>query len=311
MTKSPLSWTPDDIPDLTGRIILVTGANSGLGLESARMLAGRGATVVMACRNADKGRSAMATIRAQHPAADLALMELDLADLGSVRRFAETFRNSYDRLDVLINNAGLMAPPLQHTRDGFEMQFGTNHLGHFALTGLLLDRLEAADAPRIVVVSSLAHRMGNIYFDNLDGSRWYRRWQFYGQSKLANLMFALDLERRLKDNGSSVKVMAVHPGYSATNLQQGIPGHALFNAVTAQSQEKGAYPSVFAATSEQTESGRYYGPHGFMELWGMPAEAQIRRLARNQKVADRLWQVSESLTGVSYLSRSTGDRTTP
>jgi len=169
----------------------------------------------------------MADIRAQHPDADLVLMELDLADLDSVRRFAETFRQKYDRLDVLINNAGLMAPPLQHTRDGFEIQFGTNHLGHFALTGHLLDRLEAAVEPRIVVVSSLAHRMGNIYFDNLNGEKWYRRWQFYGQSKLANLMFALELERRLKDEGSSVKVMAVHPGYSATNLQQGIPGHRL------------------------------------------------------------------------------------
>lgn len=311
MKRTPFSWTPDDIPELTGKTILVTGANSGLGLESARMLAGRGATVVMACRNADKGRAAMESIRAQHPNADLTLMELDLADLGSVHRFAEAFRSNHDRLDVLINNAGLMAPPLQHTRHGFEMQFGTNHLGHFALTGLLLDRLEAAEAPRVVVVSSLAHRMGNIYFDNLNGEKWYRRWQFYGQSKLANLMFALELERRLREQGSSVKVMAVHPGYSATNLQQGIPGHGLFNAVTAQSQEKGAYPSVFAATSEQAESGRYYGPHGFMELWGMPAEAQVRRLARNQKVADRLWQESESLTGVSYLSRSTGDRTTP
>jgi|AntDeeMinimDraft_4_1070355.scaffolds.fasta_scaffold00224_30 hypothetical protein len=311
MKKTPFAWTPDDIPELTGKTILVTGANSGLGLESARMLAGRGATVVMACRNAQKGQAAMADIRAQHPDADLVLMELDLADLDSVRRFAETFRQKYDRLDVLINNAGLMAPPLQHTRDGFEIQFGTNHLGHFALTGHLLDRLEAAVEPRIVVVSSLAHRMGNIYFDNLNGEKWYRRWQFYGQSKLANLMFALELERRLKDEGSSVKVMAVHPGYSATNLQQGIPGHRLFNAVTAQSQEKGAYPSVFAATSEQAESGRYYGPHGLMEFWGMPAEADVRRLARNPKVADQLWQVSESLTGVTYLSKSSADRTTP
>lgn len=311
MKKTPFSWTADDIPDLTGRTVLVTGANSGLGLESARMLGARGATVVMACRNAQKGQRAIEDIQAQHPNADLVLMELDLADLGSIHRFAESFRRDYEKLDVLINNAGLMAPPLQHTRDGFEMQFGTNHLGHFALTGLLLDRLEAAEAPRIVVVSSLAHRMGDIYFDNLNGEKWYRRWQFYGQSKLANLMFALELARRLQAAGSPMKAIAVHPGYSATNLQQGIPGHGLFNAVTAQSQKKGALPSVFAATSEQAESGHYYGPHGFMEFWGMPAEAHIRRLARNPEVADRLWQMSESLTGVSSLSRSTGDRTTP
>lgn len=301
MKKTPLPWTPSDIPDLSNRTVLVTGANSGLGLESARMLSSHGATVVMACRNTQKGKAAMEDIRGGHPEAKLELMELDLADLTSVRQFSETFRKHHDRLDILINNAGVMAPPLQHTKDGFEMQFGTNHLGHFALTGLLLETLEAAEAPRVVVVSSLAHRMGNIYFDNLDGKKWYKRWKFYGQSKLANLMFALELDRRLRGKNSSIQVMAAHPGYSATNLQRGIPGHKLFNAVTAQSQEKGACPSVFAATSELARSGQYYGPNGFMELWGMPAEADIRRLARNEKVAGRLWEVSSELSGVSYL----------
>lgn len=301
MKKSPLPWTPNDIPDLSNQTVLVTGANSGLGLESARMLSSHGATVVMACRNTQKGKAAMEAIRGEHPDAKLELMELDLADLASVRQFSETFRKHHERLDILINNAGVMAPPLQHTKDGFEMQFGTNHLGHFALTGLLLETLEAAEAPRIVVVSSLAHRMGNIYFDNLDGKKWYKRWKFYGQSKLANLMFALEMDRRLRGKNSSIQVMAAHPGYSATNLQRGIPGHKLFNAVTAQSQEKGACPSVFAATSELAKSGQYYGPNGFMELWGMPTEADIRRLARNEKVAGRLWEVSSELSGVRYL----------
>lgn len=301
MKKTPLPWTPNDIPDLTNRTALVTGANSGLGLESARMLSRHGATVVMACRNSEKGKAAMEDIRRGHPEAKLALMTLDLADLASVRQFCDTFKKHYAHLDILINNAGVMAPPLQHTKDGFELQFGTNHLGHFALTGLLLDTLEAAEAPRVVVVSSLAHRMGNLYFDNLDGKNGYQRWKFYGQSKLANLMFALELDRRLRGTNSSIQVMAVHPGYSATNLQRGIPGHKLFNAVTAQSQEKGACPSVFAATSALAKSGQYYGPHGFMEFWGMPAEADIRRLARNEKVASRLWEVSEGLSGVSYL----------
>ena len=300
MKGHPFPWTPADIPDLSGRSIVITGANSGLGLESARMLANSGAQIVMACRDGDKGHRASSDIRAEIPEASLDVMELDLARLTSIRRFVEQFRERYDRLDVLINNAGVMAPPLQHTSDGFEMQFGTNHLGHFALTGLLMDRLKAGDAPRIVVLSSLAHRMGSIYFDNIDGRQGYQRWKFYGQSKLANLMFALELDRRLRAEDSTVSAIAVHPGYSATNLQQSIPGHRLFNALTAQSAEQGAQPSVFAATSESARSGGYYGPHGLMEFWGRPAEAQVRRLARNQNVRGRLWALSEELTGVRF-----------
>lgn len=302
MKKSPLQWNPKDIPDLSGRRFLVTGANSGIGLEAARLFAGHGAEVVLACRNSEKGRAALDDIRGDHPDADLALMQLDLAELASVRRFAEVFKERFDRLDVLLNNAGLMAPPLQRTKDGFEMQFGTNHLGHFALTGLLLDRLEAAEAPRVVVVSSLAHTMGDIYFDNLNAEKGYKRWKFYGQSKLANLMFALELDKRLRDAGSRIKALAVHPGYSATHLQDTMPGGGLLNALMAQPKEKGCYPSVFAATSEQACSGEYYGPHGFMEMRGMPAPARVRGLARKQAVRDRLWQVSEALTGVSYLA---------
>jgi NAD(P)-dependent dehydrogenase (short-subunit alcohol dehydrogenase family) len=300
MTK-PLEWRPEEIPDLSGRTVLITGANSGLGLESTRMLAGRGARVVMACRNRDKGEQARDEVRAAHPEARLDLMQVDLADLGSVRDFAHAFRQHYERLDVLMNNGGIMAPPRQYTRDGFEMQFGVNHLAHFALTGLLLDQLETAPDPRIVLISSFAHRMGDIYFDNLNAEKWYQRWKFYGQSKLANLMHALELDRRLRADGSSIRAVPVHPGYSATGLQRTVAGGGFFNALFAQSQTKGAYPQVFAATSELAESGHYYGPHGFMELWGMPAEADMRKLAKNEEVADKLWQVSEEMTGVYYL----------
>jgi NAD(P)-dependent dehydrogenase (short-subunit alcohol dehydrogenase family) len=298
----PLNWTPDAIADLTGRTMLITGANSGLGLESTRMLAGRGARVVMACRNLDKGRQAMDEVRAAYPDAELDLMELDLADLNSVRAFAQAFRQHYEKLDVLMNNGGIMAPPLAHTKDGFEMQLGVNHLAHFALTGLLLDQLEAAPDPRIVLISSFAHRMGNIYFDNLNAEKWYKRWKFYGQSKLANLMHALELDRRLRAEGSSIRAVPVHPGYSATGLQRTVAGGGFFNALFAQSQTQGAYPQVFAATSERAEAGQYYGPHGFMEFWGYPTEVGMRKLAKNEAVADQLWTVSAEMTGVDYLA---------
>ncbi len=299
--KKALNWTPDTIPDLSGKTVLITGANSGLGLESTHMLAGRGARVVMACRNPDKGEQARAEVRAAHPEAHLDLMQVDLSDLASVRDFAHAFRQHYQRLDVLMNNAGIMAPPLEHTKDGFEMQLGVNHLAPFALTGLLLDQLESAPDPRIVLISSFAHRMGDIYFDNLNAEKWYQRWKFYGQSKLANLMHALELDRRLRADGSSIRAVPVHPGYSATGLQRTVAGGGLFNALFAQSQTKGAYPQVFAATSELAESGTYYGPHGFMELWGMPAQAQMRKLAKNEEVARQLWRISEEMTGVYYL----------
>ncbi|HKJ77611.1 MAG TPA: oxidoreductase, partial [Gammaproteobacteria bacterium] len=249
------AWTPDRIPDLSGKTILVTGANSGLGLESTRLLAGRGAQVVMACRSRDKAGAAIRSIEAKQPDAELVFMELDLADLESVRSFVDAFEQRFPALDVLLNNAGLMAPPLMHTRQGFEIQFGTNHLGHFALTGLLLERLEAAGEPRVVCVSSTAHRIGRLDFDNLDARKGYSRWRFYGQSKLANLMFALELHRRLRERGSRIRALAAHPGYAATNLQGYVPGGSLFNALMAQSQVRGCYPGVFAATAPEAESG--------------------------------------------------------
>ena len=295
-----VTWTPEQMPTLEGKTILVTGANSGLGLESTRLLASRGAEVIMACRNQAKGQQALDLIKKEFPSANLTLMSLDLADQQSVKEFAEDFKRRYTKLDILMNNAGLMAPPLSRTKDGFEMQFGTNHLGHFALTGLLLDLLEKADAPRIVTVSSMAHKWGNIYFNNLNADKGYHRWRFYGQSKLANLMFTRELHRRLSARGSRIKAIAVHPGYSDTNLQSDTIFSG-FNRFFAQPQEMGCYPSVYAATSDTARSGEYYGPNGFMEMAGYPAPAHVRKLARNQDVAKELWQVSEKLTGIQFL----------
>ena len=299
-TMATVTWTPEQIPDLTGQTVLITGANSGLGLESTKLLAGRGAEVIMACRNQNKGQQALDSIKAEQPDAKLVLMSLDLSDQQSVKAFADAFKARYSKLDILLNNAGLMAPPLSRTKDGFEMQFGTNHLGHFALTGLLLDILEKADAPRIVTVSSVAHNFGRIYFGNLNAEKSYYRWTFYGQSKLANLMFALELDRRLRARGSKIKSIAVHPGYSDTNLQDGT-GFALFNRFFAQPQHMGCYPSVYAATSAEAQSGGYYGPNGLFEIAGYPAPARMRKLACNDEVAQRLWQESEKLTGVQFL----------
>jgi len=216
-------WTAEDIPDQSGRIAIVTGANSGLGLVTARELARSGARVVLACRNLDKGHEAVDQIRAAVPDAQVQLDELDLASLESVRGFAERFKATHDGLDLLINNAGVMAPPRRRTVDGFELQFGTNHLGHFLLTNLLLDSMEGREDARVVTLSSTAHKMGRISFDNLDGDRYYFRWRAYGQSKLANLLFALELDRRLRSRGSTVKSLAAHPGYAATNLQTASP----------------------------------------------------------------------------------------
>jgi NAD(P)-dependent dehydrogenase (short-subunit alcohol dehydrogenase family) len=296
-----VTWTPEQMPSQAGKTILITGANSGLGLESARLLAGHGAELIMACRNPEKGQQAVESMRADYPEAKLDLMQLDLSDLQSVRDFADQVHERYDKLDVLLNNAGIMAPPFQRTRDGFEMQMGTNHLGHFALTGRLLDLLENAEAPRVVTVSSLAQYMGRINLDNLNAEKGYHRWLFYGHSKLANLMFARELDRRLRESGSRVQSLAAHPGYSSTNLQNDTV-FAHINQFLAQPQHMGAYPSVYAATSEEVERGGFYGPNGLFGAGGYPAPAHARRVTDDRQVADRLWKKSEELTGVAYLN---------
>jgi NAD(P)-dependent dehydrogenase (short-subunit alcohol dehydrogenase family) len=298
-------WTAEDIPDQSGRSAIVTGANSGLGLVTARELARSGARVVLACRNLDKGHEAVDQIRAAVPDAQVQLEELDLASLASVRGFAERFKSTHDGLDLLINNAGVMAPPRHRTADGFELQFGTNHLGHFLLTTLLLDSMEGREDARVVTLSSTAHKIGRISFDNLDGDRHYFRWRAYGQSKLANLLFALELDRRLRSQGSTVKSLAAHPGYAATNLQSASPPlldrlvMRVSNKLIAQSEEMGALPTLFAATQPGLEGGTYVGPDGPSEQRGHPTIVQPNSRARDEATARRLWQVSEELTGAA------------
>jgi NAD(P)-dependent dehydrogenase (short-subunit alcohol dehydrogenase family) len=302
----PDKWTVGSIPDQSGRTALVTGANSGLGLVTARELARAGARVVLACRNTQKGEAALTDCEAAARGGQLELEQLDLASLDSVRDFAERFRAGHDGLDLLINNAGVMATPRRRTADGFELQFGTNHLGHFALTGLLIGTMEGRDDARVVTLSSGAHRIGRIAFDNLGGDRRYFRWRAYGQSKLANLMFALELDRRLRAAGSTVKSLAAHPGYAATNLQFAGPTGVdvaimkVSNRVIAQSDDMGALPTLYAATEPGLEGGTFCGPDGFLEQRGYPKPVAPSGAARDKEVARRLWEVSEEMTGVRF-----------
>lgn len=299
-------WDAGNIPDQSGRTAIVTGANSGLGLVTATELARHGATVVLACRNAEKGASAVREIEAAAPGASVALARLDLGSLASVREFAERFSADHDALDLLVNNAGVMAPPRRETADGFELQIGTNLLGHFALTGLLLTRMEGRDDARVVTLSSNAHKMGRIKLDDLQSTRRYTRWGAYGQSKLADLMFALELDRRLRAGGSTVKSVAAHPGYAATNLQFAAPPlldrivMRGANLLLAQSAELGALPSLYAATEPGLEGGSYVGPDGLGEMRGHPHVVSTSRAARDEQTAERLWSAAEQLTGVSF-----------
>jgi NAD(P)-dependent dehydrogenase (short-subunit alcohol dehydrogenase family) len=299
-------WTAADIPDQAGRTAVVTGANSGLGLAAARALAGAGAEVVLACRDTAKGEAAVESIRAELPEASVALEALDLSSLDSVRAFAGRFGADHEGLDLLINNAGVMAPPRRQTADGFELQLGTNHLGHFALTGLLLGGMRGREDARVVTVSSTAHKFGRINFDNLQGEQRYFRWNAYGQSKLANVLFARELDKRLRAAGSTVKSLAAHPGYAATNLQSAAPPlvdrmvMAVTNHLFGQSPEMGALPELYAATRPNLDGGLFIGPDGFEEQRGHPRVVSPVKAGRDETVAARLWDVSEELTGVRY-----------
>ena len=285
-------WTAADIPDQSGRTVVVTGANSGIGLVTARELAARGARVVLACRDVAKGEAVA-------PPGDVEVRRLDLADLASVRSFADRFTGE---VHVLVNNAGVMAIPHRRTADGFEMQFGTNHLGHFALTGLLLDRVR----DRVVTVSSTMHRVGRIVLDDLNWERRrYLRWAAYGQSKLANLLFTYELNRRLTGSGSPVRACAAHPGYASTSLQshtESVLDHvmALGNRLAAQPAAMGALPTLYAATVAGLPGGSYVGPGGFLEQRGHPKVVGTTRSARDAEVARALWERSAQLTGVTF-----------
>ena len=300
-------WTAADIPDQSGRVAIVTGANSGLGLATARDLAHAGARVVLGVRNTAKGDQAAATIRSQAPGAELEVRQLDLADLESVWEFASAVGATCDRIDLLINNAGVMAAPRRLTKQGFESQFATNHLGHFALTGRLLSRLLAAAAPRVVTVSSLMHRGGKIDFEDLQGERSYSRWGAYQQSKLANLMFCFELQRRATAAGSPLLSLAAHPGYAATNLQFAAPAHAyerwfmaIGNKLFAQSADMGALPTLYAATFPDLPGGTFVGPGGRSQQRGYPTVVTAAGKAYDEPAWRRLWEISEELTGVHY-----------
>ena len=297
-------WTTDDIPDQTGRVAVITGANTGLGYETARALAEHGAHVVLAVRNLDKGKDAAASITAASPSAGVALQELDLTSLDSIRAAARQLRSDHDRIDLLVNNAGVMYTPKSTTKDGFELQFGTNHLGHFALTGLLLDRLLPVAGSRIVTVSSIGHRIrADIHFDDLQWEHSYNRVSAYGQAKLANLLFTYELQRRLALHGTTIAA-AAHPGGSNTELMRNLP--PLVARVSAvieplfQDPAMGALPSLRAATDPAVVGGQYFGPDGFAQTRGYPKVVASSRKSHDIDLQRRLWAVSEELTGVVY-----------
>jgi len=303
-------WTQDDIPSQNGKLAVVTGGNSGIGYEAALALAGKGAHVILAVRSAERGQAAVTAIQRAHPGAAAEAMALDLSNLSSVRRFADTFLQRFEKLPLLINNAGVMALPYGRTADGFEMQFGTNHLGHFALTGLLMPAILAAPGARVVVVSSGLHTSGDIDFANLDGAESYRPWRAYSQSKLANLLFAYELQRRFTATGADTIAAGCHPGYAATNLQAAGPRMAgsrfgervseLTNRLFAQSAAMGALPTLYAATAPDVNGCDYIGPVGLLGLRGTPGKIKSSARSYDPTLAARLWQVSEQLTGVRY-----------
>ena len=294
------NWNAKLLGDQTGRVAIVTGSNSGIGFETARVLAEKGATVVMACRNLEKAGPKADEIRSAHPGANVEVMELDLSDLDSVRRFAEAFRARHSRLDLLINNAGIMVPPYGQTEQGFETQFGVNHLGHFALTGSLLDLITNTRGSRIVTVSSIAHYLGKIQFSDLNWEKGYKAQPAYGQSKLANLLFTYELQRRLAAAGKDTLAVAAHPGWTETNLQAHAKGVKFMNRFLAQKPLMGALPTLYAATEPSVNGAEYYGPSGFMEMNGPPKRVKSNKRSYDQNVAKQLWDVSEKLTGVHF-----------
>ncbi|MEW1755791.1 oxidoreductase [Streptomyces cyaneofuscatus] len=309
MTENPTPkqpWTVERIPDQTGRVAVVTGANSGLGLATARALARRGGRVILAVRDEERGRRAVADITAGQPGAELEVRRLDLADLDSVRAFSDALHADRPRLDLLVNNAGVMAPPRSSGAQGHELQFAANHLGHFALTGLLLDLLERGQDPRVTTVTSVNHRKARLDFGNLNGERGYKPMVFYDRSKLANAVFGHELHRRLAASGSPVRSVLAHPGYTATNLQTSAPTglvKLLFGRVLlplAQRPDAGALPQLYAATAPGVRGGELIGPDGRGELRGGPTRVPLAPVATDAETGRRLWEASEELTDVRF-----------
>jgi NAD(P)-dependent dehydrogenase (short-subunit alcohol dehydrogenase family) len=297
-----MNWTAKDMPDQTGKTAIVTGANIGLGLETARELAAKNATVILACRNLEKANAAKADIQKTVPNAKLEVIQLDLADLASVRQFASGFTSKYEHLHILVNNAGVMGPPLTKTKDGFEVQFGANHLGHFALTGLLLEKLLQTPGARVVCVASAVERGAKIDFENLNAEKSYAPMAAYGQSKLSNLLFCYELGRRFQKAGINAIAAAAHPGWTASNLQQNAPLFKYLNPIFSQTPTWGALPSLYAATANDVQNGDYFGPKGFLEMKGSPKRVQSTPRSHDLELAKKVWDVSETMTGVKFTS---------
>ncbi|KHE70918.1 oxidoreductase [Halobacillus sp. BBL2006] len=301
-------WSIEDIPSLVNKVAVVTGGNGGLGFEAVKAFATKGATVIMASRSLERGKEACHSILKEYPDVSIEVMQLDLENLDSVKEFANNFRQKYDRLDILLNNAGVMTTPYGKTKDGFELQLGTNHLGHFALTALLFDRIKATENARVINISSNAHKSGKIDFDNLmfEGGKGYSPMKSYGQSKLANLLFTFELQRRIEKAGLSMKSLAAHPGGAQTNLARHLEDKLLYKLLSGplrimtQSASQGALPGIRAATDPTLEGGRYLGPSGFMEMKGDPVIVAPKTEAYDVMDAELLWKESERLTGVQF-----------
>ena len=296
-----LKWTSNDIPGLGGKIAVVTGANRGIGYEMVRSLSRKGARAILACRNKNIGEVAVRQIRQENPAAEVELIQLDLASLASVHRFVDEFIHQHNRLDVLINNAGVMRTPWGKTEDGFEIQFGTNHLGHFALTGLLCDLITCTPHARIVTISSWGHYFGRIDFENLNAEKKYNPSDAYAQSKLANLLFTYELQRRLESRKMDTIAVAAHPGWTATNLAIHWPMVQALTPLIGQKPEMGALPALYAATANEVHGGEYYGPDGWGGARGYPTRIHSSAYSYDTGIAAKLWVESEKLTGVQYL----------
>ncbi len=302
-------FTMNNVPSQQGRVAIVTGANVGLGFETTKALAAKQATVIMACRSEAKALEARTKILAEHPDADVHFIALDLSDLASVRKFAEQFLSQFKRLDLLINNAGVMIPPYEKTVDGFELQMGANYFGHFLLTSLLLPTLETTAGARVVQLSSIAHKSGRIHFSDMHFEKRYSRMKAYGQSKLAMLMFAFELDRQLKAHGYKTLSVAAHPGVSSTNLSRYIPGwlmtlaSPLFKSMS-QLPVDGAQPQLYAALGEDINGGDFTGPDGSREMKGKPVKVSAMPHALDKSVAKKLWDVSVELTGATWFTTS-------